>query len=197
METGEDTRQTNKIIKESIGREDDFDLIMCITGSNLNSLIDEKPTDRGRLFSRWVGLLPLEEKNEIAREKYNSEIKPSLLSNKYDREVLKQEIEAYKVEIKELKKSNASLSEENTKCDKEIASLEESRNTLLTAKEQIDNDVLKIDKSTIESRMKSISDEGKTKNTNSKNCLVKYPRLVMCRFQLKSMTTSLMNALKQ
>lgn len=163
METGEDTRSTNKIIKESIGREDDFDLIMCITGSNLNSLIDEKPTDRGRLFSRWVGLLPLEEKNEIAREKYNSEIKPSLLSNKYDREVLKQEIEAYKVEIKELKKSNTSLSEENTKCDKEIASLEESRNTLLTAKEQIDNDVLKIDKSTIESRMKSIIDEGKTK----------------------------------
>ena len=65
--------------------------------------------------------------------------------------------------MKELKKSNTSLSEENTKCDKEIASLEESRNTLLTAKEQIDNDVLKIDKSTIESRMKSIIDEGKTK----------------------------------
>ena len=41
--------------------------------------------------------------------------------------------------------------------------MEESRNTLLTAKEQIDNDVLKIDKSTIESRMKSISDEGKAK----------------------------------
>ena len=78
IETGEDTRSTNKIIKESIGREEDFDLIMCITGSNLNSLIDEKPTDRGRLFSRWIGLLPLEAKNELAREKFNTSIKPSL-----------------------------------------------------------------------------------------------------------------------
>lgn len=163
IETGEDTRSTNKIIKESIGREEDFDLIMCITGSNLNSLIDEKPTDRGRLFSRWIGLLPLEAKNELAREKFNTSIKPSLLSNQYDREVLKQEIEAYKVEIEECEKSNKKLAETNESCEKEIMSLEETKNTLLSSKEQIDTNVLKIDISTLRHNIESKLNDGKVK----------------------------------
>ena len=163
IETGEDTKSTNKIIKESIGREEDFDLIMCITGSNLNSLIDEKPTDRGRLFSRWIGLLPLEAKNELAREKFNTSIKPSLLSNQYDREVLKQEIEAYKVEIEECKKSNNKLVETNENCEKEIASLEETKNTLLSSKEQIDTNVLKIDISTLRHNIETKLNDGKVK----------------------------------
>lgn len=163
IETGEDTRSTNKIIKESIGREEDFDLIMCITGSNLNSLIDEKPTDRGRLFSRWIGLLPLEAKNELAREKFNTGIKPSLLSNQYDREVLKQEIEAYKVEIEECEKSNKKLAETNESCEKEIMSLEETKNTLLSSKEQIDTNVLKIDISTLRHNIETKLNDGKVK----------------------------------
>ena len=163
IETGEDTRSTNKIIKESIGREEDFDLIMCITGSNLNSLIDEKPTDRGRLFSRWIGLLPLEAKNELAREKFNTSIKPSLLSNQYDREVLKQEIEAYKVEIEECEKSNKKLAETNESCEKEIMSLEETKNTLLSSKEQIDTNVLKIDISTLRHNIETKLNDGKVK----------------------------------
>ena len=163
IETGEDTRSTNKIIKESIGREEDFDLIMCITGSNLNSLIDEKPTDRGRLFSRWIGLLPLEAKNELARDKFNTSIKPSLLSNQYDREVLKQEIEAYKVEIEECEKSNKKLAETNESCEKEIMSLEETKNTLLSSKEQIDTNVLKIDISTLRHNIETKLNDGKVK----------------------------------
>lgn len=163
IETGEDTRSTNKIIKESIGREEDFDLIMCITGSNLNSLIDEKPTDRGRLFSRWIGLLPLEAKNELAREKFNTSIKPSLLSNQYDREVLKQEVEAYKVEIEECEKSNKKLAETNESCEKEIMSLEETKNTLLSSKEQIDTNVLKIDISTLRHNIETKLNDGKVK----------------------------------
>ena len=163
IETGEDTRSTNKIIKESIGREEDFDLIMCITGSNLNSLIDEKPTDRGRLFSRWIGLLPLEAKNELAREKFNTSIKPSLLSNQYDREVLKQEIEAYKVEIEECEKSNKKLADTNESCEKEIMSLEETKNTLLSSKEQIDTNVLKIDISTLRHNIETKLNDGKVK----------------------------------
>ena len=165
IETGEDTRSTNKIIKESIGREEDFDLIMCITGSNLNSLIDEKPTDRGRLFSRWIGLLPLEAKNELAREKFNTSIKPSLLSNQYDRETLKQEIEAYKVEISECEKSNKSLAETNKKCEEEIASLEETKNTLLLSKEQIDTNVLKIDITTLRHNIETKLNDGKAKKS--------------------------------
>jgi len=163
MENGVDVRQTNKIIKESIGKEEDFDLIMCITGSNLHDLIEEKPTDRGRLFSRWIGLLPLEAKDQFAREKFNQAIKPSLMSNQFDRETLAQEIEAYKVEIKESEKTNKSLSFNNSKIDEELVQLEEDQKRILASKENIDKDVLKLDISTLRLTMESKLQEGKQK----------------------------------
>ena len=55
--------QTNKAIKEAIGIESDFDLIMSVTESTLDDLVNKKEADRGRLLSRWIGLLPLEEKD--------------------------------------------------------------------------------------------------------------------------------------
>ena len=36
---GESSVQTNKIIKEAIGSESDFDMILCATSSNLDDLI--------------------------------------------------------------------------------------------------------------------------------------------------------------
>lgn len=38
----ENSIQTNKIIKEAIGNESDFDMIVCATNSNLDSLIEKK-----------------------------------------------------------------------------------------------------------------------------------------------------------
>ena len=65
---GENSTQTNKIIKEAIGQEADFDMILCATRSNLDDLIEKKDTERGRLLSRWIGLLPIEQKDALARE---------------------------------------------------------------------------------------------------------------------------------
>ena len=58
------TRMTNKVIKEAIGNERDFDLMICVDSDNLKSLISLKDTERGRLIARWIGLLPLEEKEK-------------------------------------------------------------------------------------------------------------------------------------
>ena len=57
--------ETNKVIKEAIGRESDFDLIMSVTDKTLDDLVEKKETERGRLLARWIGLLPIEEKNHI------------------------------------------------------------------------------------------------------------------------------------
>ena len=54
--------KTNIAIKEAIGNEQDFDLVICATNENLRDLINFKETERGRLLSRWIGLLPIEEK---------------------------------------------------------------------------------------------------------------------------------------
>lgn len=63
---GTGNRETNKIIKDALGNERDFDLMICISSDNLKKLISLKDTERGRLISRWVGLLPLEDKDKLA-----------------------------------------------------------------------------------------------------------------------------------
>jgi DNA repair exonuclease SbcCD ATPase subunit len=159
----ENSVQTNKKIKEIIGREEDFDLVMSVTDATLDSLIEKKDTERGRLFSRWIGLLPIEEKDALAREKFNQEIKPYLMSNKYDIETVKQEIGAYNVLISDLEKRQKTYKKQNEAIEKEIGQLEESRNTLMQSKQKIDDTLLKIDITTLNRTIETITDEGKKK----------------------------------
>ena len=155
--------QTNKAIKEAIGIESDFDLIMSVTDATLDDLVNKKEADRGRLLSRWIGLLPLEEKDKLAREKFNSEVKPMLLSNRYNEETLMQEIEAFKLTIKTLEDENKKYKKENKALDKEIETLEKNRETLLSSKTTIDNSILKIDITTLTRKMQENVFEGTKK----------------------------------
>jgi len=155
--------QTNKAIKDAIGIESDFDLIMSVTDATLDDLVNKKEADRGRLLSRWIGLLPLEEKDKLAREKFNSEVKPMLLSNRYNEETLMQEIEAFNLTIKTLEEENKKFKKENKTLDKEIETLEKNRETLLSSKTVIDNNTLKIDITTLTRKMQENIFEGTKK----------------------------------
>ena len=156
----ENSAQTNKIIKEAIGRESDFDLIMSITESNLDALIGMKDTERGRILSRWIGLLPLEEKDALAREKFNSDVKPHLLSNRYNSETLKQENTAFEVRIKSNEKIIKDLTATNSKLDTEIDNLEKNRNALIQSKQAVDESLLKIDITTLNAKIERLTNEG-------------------------------------
>jgi len=161
----ENSIKTNKVIKEAIGKESDFDLVMSITESNLDALIDMKDTERGRILSRWIGLLPIEEKDLYAREKFNGEIKPYLLSNRYNSETLKQEKIAFEVKIKSNDKIIRELTEVNSKIDKEIETLEKNKNALMQAKQTVDESLLKIDITTLNAKIERLTTEGlKKKN---------------------------------
>lgn len=162
----ENSIQTNKKIKEVIGKEEDFDLVMSVTDSTLDSLIEKKDTERGRLFSRWIGLLPIEEKDALAREKFNKDIKPYLISNTYNIDTLNNEISAYKVSINELKRRNDNYVFNNLKLDEDIKSLEENKNVLIQSKTKIDQNLLSIDISTLNSEIEFITNEGKKKKYN-------------------------------
>ena len=165
----ENSIQTNKAIKEAIGRESDFDLIMSITESSLDDLVNKKETERGRLLSRWIGLLPIEEKDAIARETFNSTIKPSLVSNQYNEETLRQEISAFEVNIKTLVSDNKKYIKENSDLDKEISNLESNKSTLLSSKRAIDESLLKIDITTLKNTIERNIVEGKKKAEELKN----------------------------
>ena len=147
---GENVNETNKIIKESIGTEYDFDLMLSTTMSNLNDLISLKSTERGQLFSKWIGLLPLEEKDVLAKSKFNSEIKNSLLSNNYNKETLSNEIKAFEISTTEKEKEITEREMEKIALQKEkIASQEEIHKTYLLSLEKIDPEVSKIDITTV------------------------------------------------
>ena len=164
----ENSIQTNKAIKEAIGRESDFDLIISITESNLDDLIKKKETERGRLLSRWIGLLPIEEKDVLAREQYNTEVKPYLISNRYDTETLSREIEAYNLSIKDLKKQIKDYKKQNEELDKEIDNLEKSKSVMLSSKQTIDQNLLNIDITTLNNNINKSVRIGKEKSEKLK-----------------------------
>lgn len=159
----ESSTKTNKVIKESIGNEDDFDLIMSVTDSTLDELVRKKDTERGRLLARWIGLLPLEDKDVLAREKFNSEVKPYLLSNQYNEEELSQEIKALTITNETLAKENAKLKKENASIDKELTTLEKNKETLLSSKRKVDETLLKVDITTLKAKIEKNITDGKQK----------------------------------
>ena len=164
----ENSIQTNKVIKEAIGRESDFDLIMSVTESSLDDLVNKKEAERGRLLSRWIGLLPIEEKDILARDKFNSEVKTRLVSNQFNEETLRQEISAYELNIKTLAAENKKYIKENSNLEKEITNLENNKSALLSSKRQIDENLLKIDITTLNAKMANYIAEGKKKGEEIK-----------------------------
>jgi len=154
-------KDTNKAIKEAIGNEKDFDLMICVTDANLKDLISLKDTERGRLIARWIGLLPLEEKDKIARDYYNKSILPKLMSSKYNKETLKEENEYFEKEIEEKQKEAESKEKEKKKSDKKIKDSEEKRLNLIQSKQKIDEDLCKRDVITIEKENESLIERGK------------------------------------
>jgi hypothetical protein len=119
--TGEQRRETENFIKSSIGNIDDFLMTILTTASNLEDLIDSKPTARGQVLSRFLGLEFLKRKEEIGKEVY-SNFSKSMISNVFNTETLKNE-------ITELENSIESYKEQNKELDSKI---EESNQKLVT-----------------------------------------------------------------
>jgi DNA repair exonuclease SbcCD ATPase subunit len=107
--TGEQRRETENFIKTSIGSKEDFLMTILTTATNLEDLLESKPTARGQVLSRFMGLEFLKNKEETAKAIY-SEFSKSMLSNIYNTEQLKSDnlqyennIEGYKLEIETFK----------------------------------------------------------------------------------------------
>ena len=162
-ENGQSVVDTNKIIKDTIGNESDFDLMICVDSDNLKGLISLKDTERGKLISRWIGLIVLQKKDEIARKFYNEEISKSLTLSRYNKEELKNDIEVLEKNIKDLIENNRVNEEKNVLVSKNILNYRKQRDELLQSKKNIDNSLLKVDIITLEHNKKSVIEEGQIK----------------------------------
>lgn len=155
--------ETNKIIKESLGNERDFDLMICVSADNLKELISLKDTDRGRLISRWIGLLPLEEKDKIAREMFNKSVSPKLTMNRYNKEELKQEIEVLTADNERLSKEIKELEIRKTESEKRLVDYNTQRDTLIQSTQKVDEKLTKVDVTTLETTLQHLVADGNKK----------------------------------
>lgn len=78
---GEERRVTDAMIKNYVGTYDDFLITILTTGDNLDDLIKTKPTERGRLLTRFIGLEFYREKEKIAKKLYSEWKEKSNLSH--------------------------------------------------------------------------------------------------------------------
>ena len=131
--TGEQRRETENFIKSSIGSKEDFLMTILTTATNLEDLIDSKPTARGQVLSRFMGLEFLKKKEDTAKEIY-SEFSKSMLSNIYSSEKLKTDNEEHTKKIKELNEENVSQQGELIKIQDRIIKGQEYRDELLKKK---------------------------------------------------------------
>ena len=100
--TGEQRRETEEFIKSSIGTKEDFLMTILTTASNLEELLEAKPTARGQVLSRFMGLEFLKKKEEVAKEVYG-DFSKSKMSNVYSSQQLKDDIISSEEKIKEIK----------------------------------------------------------------------------------------------
>lgn len=161
----ESNTQTNKIIKEAIGNKRDFNLVVSANSDNLKELVSMKDTERGKLLSRWIGLLPLEEKDIKAREKWNKEVSPSLISNKYNKEELKQCVETAEREIVNLNDLIKIAEIKKTECEANIEKYNKERDELMQLRQFVDPSLSTLDSVTLTTRQQRLVEEGKTINT--------------------------------
>lgn len=162
-ENGQGVKDTNKIIKDTIGNESDFDLMICVDSDNLKGLISLKDTERGKLISRWIGLIVLQKKDEIARKVYNEEISKTLMLSRYNKEELKNDIDVLEKNISSLNEENKVNKKKLNTTTKNIEKLRKERDTLLQNKKNIDENLLNVDVVTLETRKKNVIEEGQIK----------------------------------
>jgi len=131
--TGEQRRETEKFIKESIGTKEDFLMTILTTATNLEELIDSKPTARGQVLSRFMGLDFLRRKEDVAKSIY-SDFSKSMLSNIYNTEQLKTDNENSETKITELNTNIESYRLELINIDSNLTKGRQYRDDMLRKK---------------------------------------------------------------
>lgn len=156
---GEQRRETDKLIADTIGSYDDFMLTIVATSKNLEDLMETKPTHRGRLLTKFIGLEVIEKKEEINKS-LMSDFKSKMKSNVYNTKELELEIEDFKNTISE----NRITNKENDKILNEkilkIKEAQEKKEDLLGKRYSIDEEIKKVNPVTLKKEIEDLTNTG-------------------------------------
>lgn len=158
-ENGEQRRETEAFIRRSIGSMEDFLMTIMTTASNLEDLLESKPTARGQIFSKFLGFEHLKKKEEACKEIYQVYSK-TMLSNVFNKEKLKEEVLTYQNEINNLNELNNEKRGEIKILVERINKGEEYKDSLIHKKfNDINEDLVKLNPGIIEEEINKLSKE--------------------------------------
>jgi len=172
----EDSKKTGEIITNNVGTEKDFDITILATARNLEDLIDAKPTESGRLLTKFIGLEIVEAKEVIAKSMY-SDFNKNKKGNHYDitsllndNTTLGENLTLYGENLK-LQKDNLKHSE------KSITRLNGEKERLLSSKLNIDVQIAQLNPEVLEQEISEIIGKGVTYKEKIDNFQIEIDKL--------------------
>jgi len=166
--TGEQRRETENFMKKSIGSMEDFLMTIVTTASNLEDLLEAKPTARGQVLSRFLGLEFLKKKEETGKEIY-SEFSKGMVSNVYNTESLKQDNINSGEEIGRMKDEIMQMSKNISDVDARLQKGQDYKDNLLRSKfMDLDKELIILNPLILQSTISNL-EESKDKTTRQIN----------------------------
>jgi DNA repair exonuclease SbcCD ATPase subunit len=164
--SGEQRRETESFIASAIGTEEDFLSTILTTGYNLEELIESKPTARGQILTKFLGLESLKAKEEIAKEIYNDWSK-KLVSNTYNKVTLELDITNYKESLGNSENEIERLTKELGKFQKELEKLEGKRDEVfLKRNNDVDRELINTNPTLLQREINDLTTQRNTSQTN-------------------------------
>ena len=169
--SGEQRRETETFIESAIGSEEDFLSTIMTTGNNLEQLIESKPTARGQILTKFLGLESLKNKEENAKNIYNDWSK-KLVSNTYNITQLEIDNTNYTDSITNSENEIERLKIEVERLDKNLKKLEERRDEILISRNSdVDQELIKTNPTLLQREIDDLVSQREIskKNANSVN----------------------------
>lgn len=172
---GEQRRETEAFITSAIGTEEDFLSTILTTGYNLEELIESKPTSRGQILTKFLGLETLKQKEDICKE-IQSEWSKKLTSVNYNTIQLDADIQTYNEEIETNQNNIVKYSGELTTTEENLKILENKKEDALTRRNNdIDQELIKTNPDQLKSDIAAFNISKTSAENNAKSVDVKEP----------------------
>jgi DNA repair exonuclease SbcCD ATPase subunit len=159
LQNEEDAKQTTKKLRETIGTEKDFEMLVLATEKNLDDLIGLTTTESGKVLTRLIGLEILELKEAAVRSMYN-EFAKKKKSNTYDVITLGEEIVDHKEKIVLGNELKATLTETRNAAIKQMSDLSDENDRLLNSKESVDVTIFELNPSKLDTDIVDLTAKG-------------------------------------
>jgi DNA repair exonuclease SbcCD ATPase subunit len=155
----EDSKRTTIKLRETVGTERDFEMLVLATEKNLDEMIGLTTTESGKVLTRLIGLEILELKEAAVRNMYN-EFSKKKKSNNYDIVTLTNDIEEHNNKIELFNETHKTLTDKLDLAKLNIEKTKKEIEQYLGSKEKIDVSISTLNPETLQSKIDELIANG-------------------------------------